>query len=245
MTERIIPEPDRYASCPVEGRVLEYYEGDFEAVFILLHPFIRPISIESSRFYPDSYPEKAELLVTCEKVPWSEVMLKGGFSSFAEIDVALRTRILGLKSEYEDKDLAARLDSTTESLGIVPPSEGDLPPLLQNELYEALQGLGYTWLWVGDEFCTERKLRWIDDLKVQDVCRGHKNLFTPDRSVLLTTHWDSHFSFACASREQLETLVSFGSFEGFWCEPQTEVYWSVSQDRGQPHNNRMERTREG
>jgi hypothetical protein len=31
----------------------------------------------------------------------------------------------------------------------------------------SIQLLGYEWVWVGDEFGTERKLYWIDDLKNQ------------------------------------------------------------------------------
>jgi hypothetical protein len=232
MTERIAPEPDRYASCPREGSVLKYYKGYFESVFVVLHPFIRPISIEISRFYPGSYPEKAELIATCEDMAWGEVISTGEFKSFAEIDIALRTRIHGLTDKYADKELAKRAENLSDRLGIVPPEAGDIPPLLENRFFEAAQRLGYRWLWIGDEFCSERKLWWIDDLKVADVCGGHKNLFTPDRAMLFTTHWDSHFSFVCGSRKKLEALVSAGEFEGFYCEPETEVYWSVRGDPG-------------
>jgi hypothetical protein len=66
----------------------------------------------------------------------------------------------------------------------------------------SIQGLGYQWVWVGDEFGTERKLYWIDDLKNQECgpTSGRKNVFTPDKRVLWTTHWDSHFSFLVPPR---------------------------------------------
>ena len=171
MTERIMPEPDRYASCPHEGSVLEYYRGYFESAFVLLHPFIRPLSIEVSRFYPATYPEKTELIATCEGVAWDEVMSMANFASLAELDIALRTRIRGLRREYEDQQLAKKLDAFMDRVGLVPPGEGDIPPLLENRLFEAIQNLGYQWLWVGDEFCSERKLWWIDDLKAQTPVR--------------------------------------------------------------------------
>jgi uncharacterized protein DUF2711 len=231
MTERIAPPPDRYASCPHSGSVLEYYSGCFESAFVLLHPFIRPISIEASRFHPSTYPKKAELIATCTGVTWREVMSMAGFASIAEIDIALRTRIHGLRGEYADKQLAEKLDGFAEHVGLVPPGDGDIPELIENRFFEAVQHLEYRWLWVGDEFCSERKLWWIEDLKGIDVCGGHKNLFTPDCLILFTTHWDSHFSFVCSSRARLEALVSFGGFEGFYCEPETEVYWSLSGDR--------------
>lgn len=49
MTERDLPpspEPDKYASCPLDGRVLDYYKGAFDSVYVLLHPFERPRSTE-------------------------------------------------------------------------------------------------------------------------------------------------------------------------------------------------------
>jgi hypothetical protein len=45
-------------------------------------------------------------------------------------------------------------------------------------------------------------------------------------------YWDGHFSFVCSAREKLEALVAAGGFEGFYCEPQTEVYWSVRRGCG-------------
>ncbi len=48
MTKRVMPAPDRYASCPYEGSVLDYYRECFESAFVFLHPFVRPISIDSA-----------------------------------------------------------------------------------------------------------------------------------------------------------------------------------------------------
>ena len=43
MTEkRTLPQPDKFASCPYDGKILSYYAGFFEAVFIILPPFLRP-----------------------------------------------------------------------------------------------------------------------------------------------------------------------------------------------------------
>ena len=50
MTTRILPPPDVSASCPLDGNILEYYGGTFEAVYVSLNPFIKPISIDSAEF---------------------------------------------------------------------------------------------------------------------------------------------------------------------------------------------------
>jgi hypothetical protein len=101
--------------------------------------------------------------------------------------------------------------------------------LLHDNVLQAIQCLGYEWVWIGDEFCTERKLYWIDDLKGSDAnaTRGHCNVFTPDKALLWTTHWDSHFSFLCSSRRNLEVIEKKYQFEGFFCAQDTQVYWSV------------------
>jgi hypothetical protein len=105
-----------------------------------------------------------------------------------------------------------------------------LPALLYDRVLQAIKGLGYEWLWVGDEFDTERKLHWIDDLKNQIDCvtLGRFNLFTPDKQLLWTIHWDSHFSFLCSSNEKLAFIQSATELDGFFCSPSTEVYWSLN-----------------
>jgi hypothetical protein len=91
------------------------------------------------------------------------------------------------------------------------------------------QELGHNWVWVGDEFCTEGKLHWIEDLKSEGkpTISGPCNVFAPDKSLLWTVQWDSHFSFLCSSRTNLEKTNAPSRLEGFFCEPSTEVYWSV------------------
>ena len=50
MTERILPLPDAFASCPIDGNVLDYYAGTFESVYVFLHPFIQPLSCGPAPF---------------------------------------------------------------------------------------------------------------------------------------------------------------------------------------------------
>jgi hypothetical protein len=231
MADRILPAPDLYASCPYEGGVLEYYEGTFEAVYILLHPFIRAVSIETSLFMPETYPGPASLLKNCKPVSWAEVAKRAALPSIAAVDIGLRTINHGLKDELLNQDYADRIESLEASDHILPPSEGFFSELLHNDVMSSIQGLGYEWAWVGDEFCTERKLHWIEDLKTQEdgpTTGGRRvNVFTPDKALLWATHWDSHFSFLCSSKRNLDSILEQRQFEGFFCGPTTEVYWSV------------------
>lgn len=231
MTDRVLPERDRYASCPSEGKILEYYSGIFEAVYVLLSPFKKSEHISEEICCPNSYPGRQAVLEACKAVSWREISDLSQLPSLAAVDIGLRTQISGLNRYFENRDYAQRLDALCEAKGIVPPAEGEHPDLLHNEVLEIFQELGYEWVWVGDEFCTERQLHWIDDLKQEKVptIAGHCNVFSPDKAMLWTVHWDSHFTFLCSSNEKLKQIHVDDRLEGFFCTPSTEVYWSVQK----------------
>jgi hypothetical protein len=151
------------------------------------------------------------------------------FPPFAAVDVGLRTNIHGLKEEFSNREYAAKIESLVEPSRILSPDEGRFSDVLHVRVLSSIQSLGYEWAWVGDEFGTERKLYWIDDLKNQESgpTVGHRNVFTPDKALLWTTHWDSHFSFLCSSERNLNSIQEAYHFEGFFCDRTTEVYWSV------------------
>ena len=229
MNKRMLPASEKFASCPNEGNILEYYDGQFECVYVLLSPFMRPTSVSTDRFCPEKWPSKQELIEGVSPVSWKEIIELTALNSIDEVDIALRTSIGGLKKKFENEKLSNILCQLTESDNIIHPSEGDVSPLIENTVYDSLQAIGQEWLWVGDEFCTERKLTWIEDLKGCNEAPSHACFFTPDKKVLITTHWDSHFSFLCSSKSTIEQILKYGEFEGFYCTSETEVYWSVNR----------------
>jgi hypothetical protein len=226
MNQRVLPAPDKFAVCPLDGAILPFYEGVFEAAFVLLSPFLRPRS-PSVKIFPHTTAD--ELCRTCDPVRWSEVQVLSGLPSLAAIDVALRTNILGLKKALANDALAIQLNDRLSQHGLLPPCEGMFPELSLDPVLSFIQSLGSEWVWVGDELCTERKLHWIDDLKPAkaETTLTQGSVFTPEKSTLWTVHWDSHFSLFCSTRENVERLSRHPDLEGFICGPATEVYWSI------------------
>lgn len=224
---RVLPQPDKYAVCAIdEVSIKEYYRGYFDEIFVFLHPFIKPISLDISMFTPTTYPDKLQLINQCKSVSWSEFLELSSIASFDELDIGLRTRILGLKQHLCNNEIANLIDIACNKYNLVEPTEGMLPQIIIDRILKAIQSLGFDWLWIGDEFCTERKLEYIEDLICTDSLYRH-NLFTPDKSILITTHWDSHFSFICAKKDIVDKIVEFANLEGFYCEEDTEIYWSI------------------
>ncbi|TYS68131.1 DUF2711 family protein [Sutcliffiella horikoshii] len=226
--ERVLPEPHRYAVCACEDvSIKNFYKDVFNEVYIFFHPFIKPLTIDSELFYPESYPDKFQIINHCEILTWKEFLALSGMKSYEELDIGLRTRILGLNKEYENKELKEMINSVSKKENLIPPTEGMLPELLINKLLGAIKKEKYDWIWVGDEFGTERKLEYIDDLIDQDTLARH-NLFTHDNSILITTHWDSHFSMICSDdKKKIDRIIKWCNLEGFYCDDHTEIYWSV------------------
>lgn len=227
MTKKGVPPGDNFTSCPYDGKILEYYKGCFDSVYVLLHPFLRSSKIDFKTRISDIWPRKQEMISECEIVTWSEVMKLSGLNSLSEIDVGLRTSIKGLKKEFSNENFASCIQSLFDDKGISQDSEGDLPALLENRILKAVKSLGHEWLWLGDEHGCERKLHWIDDIIKGDMIPTSGCIFTHDHSILITTHWDSHCSLLCGSKEDIQKILDFDKFEGFFCTEKTEVFWGL------------------
>jgi hypothetical protein len=227
---RVLPEPHKYAVCaPEDMPIKDFYKGFYDEVFVFYHPFIKPISLDYKLFEPETYPGKNDIIENCELVTWGQFLSLSGIESYNQLDIGLRTQILGLRKQSANENTAEIIRDTCEKHQLVPPTEGFFPEFQMNKILMSLQQEGHNWIWSGDEFCTERKLEYIDDL-IHDneaLRNQHLNLFTHNNEVLLTTHWDSHFSMLCSDKDTVNKIVEFADLEGFFCDDKTEIYWSL------------------
>ncbi|MFY8300550.1 DUF2711 family protein [Pseudoalteromonas sp. SS15] len=225
--KKVLPAPDLYASCPNDGKILEYYQGTFDSVFVALHQFCKPNKIQLREFESDDCPKNAEMRNDCKPISWKEVLQELPFDLYSEMDIGLRTYIGGLNSQFENKALSETIRRFSETSNIKIPDEGLVCPFIEEKVLSTLIELGYEWLWVGDEFGTERKLKWIEDILEKDELPYSACSYTPDRKVLIATHWDSHCTFICANNKLLKSIINGADVEGFYCNDQTEVYWGL------------------
>lgn len=229
--ERILPKPSRYSVCSPEGMpIKEYYNGVFEEVYIFFHPFIKPKTIKYELFEPDTYPSRADIIKHCEMLTWRQFLGISGIENYKQLDIGLRTTISGLNQSVKNEKLAKAIIDICEQEEIIAPTEECFPEALITGVLESIKKEGHDWIWYGDELGTERKLEYIDDLNAN--CDTFPpihpiNLFTHDHSILLTTHWDSHFSMLCSDKDTVNQIVKSCNLEGFYCDESTMIYWSL------------------
>ena len=229
MTDRILPEPHRYAVCADDDvPIKDFYSGFFPEVFICLNPFLLPLSIESSLFTPETWPDKATICEKTKPVSWAKFLGLSKLDSIQTLDIALRTRIGGLTKKYQNSQAADMVDLALEAQDLIEPGEGYFPEILFDKWLRVLMSMGHQWVWLGDEHCTERKLHFVQDLIDSTELPRVKNIFTHQNEILLTAHWDSHFTLICGSRADLERLIAQCDLEGFYCTEETKIYWSLS-----------------
>lgn len=226
---KTLPELHHYATCPDFGmKILEFYKGYYETVFIVLHPFMKTNEKFYTRFTPSTWPTKKEIIKNTRAISWEDFIGLSGIKNLADLDLGLRGIIGGLRKQYDDKVLEKRILDYCAENTIVRPQEGFLPEIIFNDLLQAIQKQGHAWIWTCDEFSLERKLIFIDDLITEDVIIPRGNYFTYNHEILLTTHWDSHFSLLCGPVKIVQNIVKQIKLEGFYCNENTEIEWSFN-----------------
>jgi len=226
-----LPEGHRYAMFGGgdDDPIKTYYEGVFEAIFVVLHPFLIP---KDNPTATDRYVEmdKNEVEQKFRAITWEEMRQKFGFHDVSRIDHALRTMIGALKPHAEDQDGANRIIDYCERENILPPSEGELSDFLENRVLRVLLEMGEGWVWSGDEFCMERHLIHLRETLAADTWgMQHRTFFGYNHEWLIVPPWDSHFTLFCGSRAWIEQVVEQCGLEGFYCDDQTTINWSLSK----------------
>lgn len=174
------------------------------------------------------FPDKNEIKDTFEVVTWERFLSLSGITNFKQLDIGLRSSSSGLKHSVKDEETASLIHNICIKHNFLLSGEGQLPDILINSLFDSINQLGYDWIWCGDEFCTERRLEKISDLiNSRKRFSEYRNFFTHHNELLVTTHWDSHYSMLCSSKKIIEAIVAASNLEGFYCDEKTEIYWSL------------------
>ena len=220
-------QPEQFTYPPYDIPLVEAWDGQFEAVFILLHPFVRvPDSLAWSA--TQTYPSDAQILTRGQKCPWSDVAAQTGLITCARLNQALLTSIGSLSDHLADPAAREKLQTFLQSQPIWMPVEGRFEPLLHSDLLQVFAAAGANQITCVPEFPDTDPVTTlsISDLATRSAAFPSRGtLLAPDQSFLFTVDWDSFFTLFYGRRSFMTSVASALNLEGFFATPNTEHAW--------------------
>jgi hypothetical protein len=220
-------EPDKYVYPQYGTHLIEAYDGRFECVFVVLHPFVRVperLGWNVTRQYPDD----AAITAHGAKCAWAEVSARTGLRSCAQINQALLTGIGSLNADLAEPAGRDALEKLVKSEPVWLPAEGRFEPLLQADFLAAFEMAGQSELVYVPEF---PKSDPVLRLSVRELRAGampfpgHGTLLATDESFLFTVDWDSFFTLFYGPRSLVERVTRVRGLEGFYATANTDHAW--------------------
>ena len=205
----------------------EAYDGRFESVFILLHPFIR-VPESFSWQVTGQYPDDRQILASRTRYRWTDVAAETGLTSCARVNQTLLTSIGSLKGDLADTSGSNALQTFLQSNPIWMPTEGRFEPLLQLAFLQVFAAAGAEKLIFVPEFPNSDP---VVQLSIDGLRNGSipfpncGTLLAPDQSFLFTVDWDSFFTLFYGPRAFIARTAHELDLEGFFATPNTDHAW--------------------
>jgi Protein of unknown function (DUF2711) len=218
---------EKFVYPPCDAPLIEAYDGRFEALYVILHPFVRVpdrLAWRTTR----AYPSEDQIYAAGEKVRWEQVAAETGLRGAAGLNQALLTSINAIYPEFGDFGSRDRLRQFLEAANVWMPNEGGFEPLLQPDILEAFDAAGRSSLIFVPEFPSVDPVLpfLVSRLKERaDPFPARGSLLPEDASFLFTVDWDSFFTLLYGPRRFIERFVARRKVEGFFANATTEHYW--------------------
>jgi len=218
---------DRFVYPPYGMPLIEAYEGRFEAVFVILHPFIRvPESLAWTA--TRRYPTDAEIIAHGSRCAWAEAGRQTGLNSCARLNQALLTATGSLIGDLADVKGKSALQGFLLAEPIWMPAQGRFEPLLQRDLLQVFFSAGWDRMMHVPDLPEPDS---VASLPILDLKEGlvafptGGTLLAPDQSFLLTVDWDSFFTLFYGPRSFIEEMARGLNLEGFFATANTDHAW--------------------
>jgi hypothetical protein len=192
--------------------VMEWASPRFEAVFVLLHPFIKvptelqPLIEPSHRWLAVS-DAKAPVISDPSHVTWKEVQVAVSFPDLPHLLANINANAIGfydgVVTEHSQEQLLAYL----RARHLLAPETHYLPSTLKPQIRQSLDGYG-----IGAP-------KWGGNT-IEESPYERENL-------LYATPYECPYSFICSSKTVLETIVQEFAFDGFFADSTTLFDWKA------------------
>lgn len=218
---------EEFVYPPCDAPLIEAYGGRFEALYIMLHPFVRVPDRLAWRA-THAYPSEEQVVVAGEKVRWAEVAAQTGLRGAAALNQALLTSINAIYPEFGDFAARNRLQRYLEAGNVWMPNEGSFEPMLQHDILDAFDAAGKSSLIFVPEFPSVDPVQPFNVNRLRtraDAFPSRGSLTSQDASFLFTVDWDSFFTLFYGPRNFVDDFVARRKVEGFFANATTEHYW--------------------
>jgi hypothetical protein len=218
---------EEFAYPPCDEPLIDAYGGRFEALYVILHPFVRVPDRLAWRA-THQYPSEEQIFAAGEKVRWSDVSAETGLRGAAGLNHALLTSINAIYPEFGDFAARDRLRQFLEAGNVWMPNEGSFEPLLHSDFMYAFESAGKSSLIFVPEFPSVDPVQPfnLNRLKVHaDAFPARGTVMPEDASFLFTVDWDSFFTLLYGPRKFVSDFVKGRRVEGFFANATTEHYW--------------------
>jgi Protein of unknown function (DUF2711) len=210
-----------------DAPLMEAYDGAFESVYVILHPFVS-VPDDLAWKATKQYPSDVQIAGSGAKCTWAHVAAKTGLGTCAKLNQALLTSIRSIKEELCDYAANDALQRFLESGSIWMPGEGRFEPLLQMDFLGAFEAAGQEDLIFVPEFPGVDAVRRVNVARLkssEEPFPSRGTLTAADESFLFTVDWDSFFTLFYGPRTFVGDVVHRRNLEGFFATPTTEHSW--------------------
>lgn len=218
---------EQYTYPAYGAPLMEAYGGAFEAVYVILHPFVR-VPVDLAWKITRTYPSDEQVLGLGKKCTWARVAAETGLRTCAKVNQALLTSIRAIGEELCDYRASEALQRFLESESVWMPGEGRFEPLLQMDFLDVFEENGHRELIFVPEFPIADPIQRLNGERLrnrEDAFPYRGSLVAPDESFLLTVDWDSFFTLFFGPRAFVAEMVRRHNLEGFFATPTTEHFW--------------------
>jgi hypothetical protein len=210
-----------------EAPLLDAYDHRFEAVYILLHPFVS-VPEDLAWRVAKQYPTDDQIVSAGAKCNWSHFAAKIDIANCAKLNQVLLTATGSLVDYLCDYPGRDALQQFLQAEPVWMPGQGAFEPLLQADFLAAFQAAGHSELIFVPEFPHADP---IETIPLADLHRrtrpfpGRGALVAPDGSFLFTVDWDSFFTLFYGPRAFIQNFACIRKLEGFFAAATTEHSW--------------------
>ncbi|SFS77109.1 DUF2711 family protein [Paenibacillus sp. BC26] len=214
-----------------QSPILNQLPGGFLSAAILLHPFVQmPIGWEQSKRqseFEHVYPNREEILMSGNSVSWQEMMSDTGLRTYHEMELALKTSISALKSEYARQDLANKLNANWKTNRYYP-TDDSISPFFIESILRVLSSNGAKKINFSAPIFDKIGCLESDDtvpLDILDLSPNELILSDENAEFVFMSVFDSFFTVFLYKGINIEELVISMKWDAIICDKDTSITW--------------------